>query len=70
MKKNTSWKFTDEASVTFQLSISGPGEFSLKVLTADSLKKTFQSYVMLIICTLDVIFCDVTMTFGLARPLN
>ena len=27
MKKNTSWKFTDESSVTFQLSVSGPGEF-------------------------------------------
>ena len=27
MKKNTSWKFTDELSVTFQLSISGAGEF-------------------------------------------
>ena len=23
-----SWKFTDESSVTFQLSVSGPGEFS------------------------------------------
>ena len=29
MKKNTSWKFTDESSVTFQLSVSGPGEFGL-----------------------------------------
>ena len=29
MKKNTSWKFTDESSVTFQSSISGPGEFGL-----------------------------------------
>ena len=29
MKKNTSWKFTDESSVTFQSSVSGPGEFSL-----------------------------------------
>ena len=27
MKKNTSWKFTDEWSVTIQSSISGPGEF-------------------------------------------
>ena len=27
MKKNTSWKFTDELSVTFQSSVSGPGEF-------------------------------------------
>ena len=24
-----SWKFTDESSVTFQSSVSGPGEFSL-----------------------------------------
>ena len=31
MKKNTSWKFMDKSSVTFQLSISGPGEFGLKV---------------------------------------
>ena len=29
MKKNTSWKFMDESSVTFQSSISGPGEFGL-----------------------------------------
>ena len=29
MKKNTSWKFTDESSVTFQSSIRGPGEFGL-----------------------------------------
>ena len=27
MKKNMSWKFTDVSSVTFQLSVSGPGEF-------------------------------------------
>ena len=27
MKKNTSWKFTDELSVTFQSSVSGAGEF-------------------------------------------
>ena len=27
MKKNMSWKFTDESSVTFQSSVSGPGEF-------------------------------------------
>ena len=27
MKKNTSWKFTDESSITFQSSISGAGEF-------------------------------------------
>ena len=31
MKKNMSWKFTDELSVTFQLSVSGAGEFGLKV---------------------------------------
>ena len=29
MKKNTSWKFTDKSSVTFQSSVSGPGEFGL-----------------------------------------
>ena len=29
-KKNTSWKFMDESSVTFQSSVSGPGEFGLK----------------------------------------
>ena len=29
MKKNTSWKFTDESSVTFQASVSGTGEFGL-----------------------------------------
>ena len=27
MKKNLSLKFTDESSVTFQSSVSGPGEF-------------------------------------------
>ena len=31
MKKNTSWKFTDELSVTFQLSVSGAGEFGPSV---------------------------------------
>ena len=30
MKKNPSWKFTDELSVTFQLSVSGAGEFGLR----------------------------------------
>ena len=34
MKKNTSWKFTDELSVTFQLSVSGAGEFGLYVNNA------------------------------------
>ena len=29
MKKNKSWKFTDESSITFQSSVSGPGEFGL-----------------------------------------
>ena len=29
MKKNTSWKFTDESSVTLQSSVSGAGEFGL-----------------------------------------
>ena len=33
MKKNTTWKFTDELSVTFQLSISGAGEFGLYLHT-------------------------------------
>ena len=31
MKKNTSWKFTDESSVTFQSSICGAGEFGLNM---------------------------------------
>ena len=31
MKKNMSWKFTDESSITFQSSISGVGEFGLGV---------------------------------------
>ena len=31
MKKNTSWKFTDELSVTFQSSVSGAGEFGLSM---------------------------------------
>ena len=29
MKKNTSWKFTDDSSVTFQSSINVAGEFGL-----------------------------------------
>ena len=29
MKKNMPWKFTDESSVTFQSSVSVPGEFGL-----------------------------------------
>ena len=29
MNKNTSLKFTEESSVTFQSSVSGPGEFGL-----------------------------------------
>ena len=29
MKTNTSWKFTDESFLTFQSSVSGPGEFGL-----------------------------------------
>ena len=29
MKKNMSWEFTDESSVTFQLSVSGASEFGL-----------------------------------------
>ena len=33
MKKNTSWKFTDELSVTFQSSVSGVGEFGLNINT-------------------------------------
>ena len=32
MKKNLSSKFTDELSVTFQSSVSGPGEFGLRML--------------------------------------
>ena len=30
MKKNTTWKFTDELSITFQSSVSGAGEFGLR----------------------------------------
>ena len=41
MKKNTSWKFTDESSVTFQSSVSGAGEFGLKA--KKSLKKALPS---------------------------
>ena len=32
MKKNMSWKFTDELSVTFQSSVSGAGEFGLSIM--------------------------------------
>ena len=33
MKKNMSWKFTDESFVTFQSSVSGPGEFGLRLMS-------------------------------------
>ena len=36
MKKNMSWKFTDETSVTFQSSVSGVGEFGLSILLLDN----------------------------------
>ena len=29
IKKETSWKFTDESSITFQSSVSGASEFGL-----------------------------------------
>ena len=32
MKKNTSWNFTDESSITFQSSVSGASEFGLSLL--------------------------------------
>ena len=32
MKKKLVMKFTDELSVTFQLSVSGPGEFGLYIV--------------------------------------
>ena len=35
MKKNMSWKFMDESSVTFQLSISGLGEFGLSIYVVE-----------------------------------
>ena len=38
MKKNTSWKFTDELSVTFQSSVSGAGEFGLSEVGKDHVK--------------------------------
>ena len=52
MKKKTSWKFTDESSVTFQLSVSGPGEFGIRpysilnmhYLKADNAKKNKRMY--------------------------
>ena len=30
-EEKTSWKFMDDSSVTFQSSISGPGEFGLRI---------------------------------------
>ena len=41
MKKNTSWKFTDELSITFQLSVSGAGEFGLSMEKPHGKTKTF-----------------------------
>ena len=34
-----SWKFTDESSVTFQLSVSGPGEFGLGMYVSQIFNK-------------------------------
>ena len=49
MKKNTSWKFTDELSVTFQLSVSGPGEFGLRqIIYIECRKNSLDFYYMLI----------------------
>ncbi len=52
MKKNMSWKFTDESSITLQSSVSGPGEFgcreAIEKVTKDifhlSRVKWFQTY--------------------------
>ena len=33
MKKNMSWKFTDESSITFQSSVSRPGEFGPRLVS-------------------------------------
>ena len=43
MKKNTSWKFTDELSVTFQSSVSGAGEFGLGQKVKSILKTVYTS---------------------------
>ena len=48
MKKNMSWKFTDELSVTFQLSISGAGEFGL----SGTFKSTTNSDTIGLACTI------------------
>ena len=37
-----SWKFTDESSVTFQSSVSGPGEFGLSCCKTKKKKNHFQ----------------------------
>ena len=47
MKKKLVMKFTDESSVTFQLSVSGPGEFGHKMMClAFSLKNLFKLSLM------------------------
>ena len=44
MKKNTSWKFTDELSITFQSSVSEAGEFGYSpMLTLAFLRQTSAS---------------------------
>ena len=43
MKKNTSWKFTDESSVTFQSSVSRAGEFGLRIIVPRSKDSLFFS---------------------------
>ena len=53
MKKNMSWKFADELSVTFQLSVSGAGEFGLNAFAICILKSKHLTEPILLI----VIIC-------------
>ena len=44
IKKNTSWKFTDESSITFQSSVRGPGEFGLYLKANEAFKMSAMSF--------------------------
>ena len=62
MKENTSWKFTDELSVTFQSSVSGPGEFGLKQKRWEPFKFFLKPY-------FDSLFFDIILWPNSPAPL-
>ena len=67
MKKNMSWKFTDESSVTFQSSVSGPGEVSLNI--KNWCKKRKEKLMMVVNIKLNIFpLCALGLTTFLLLP--